>query len=473
MSSTDDPAAGSHLHIDVTPSSSSSSAHDFSHFGADRRVPSFKHTLPAQGHSTSTPSVMVMTARGGRGGGGRGEVGTGITGQEIMIGNTGRVGPISGVESEGQKNDFSSSPPTTESISQALYCLQDSSMIMGGGGLPMQLDQLQGLLPHRLPSRGNKPPPNSHHHHHHHEHDGFSGGGDLMSSRDDSSLQVDQSLALRLSGSSGNADCSSSSDPAIGRSLSHPNLSRAGRSGDSSSTAIPQSREVQTSKSTLTHSQGPILTHTQANPPIPFPGNLGSFALSSMMGHFAPQLQPQSLQTAVNPSSCGSDGRSGIMQTLGVSVGSNNRSNSSNISTQSRLPVSSNPPLPSSSVSSILGGGSNPSLSIVNPPVSFNMGGMGIGGGANISMPLAHPIPSNPPNIPLLSGMPTVYSYPYAATLPTQSITSSMVRVNAPGPTGFAPPGQTLAPGGYHQYVPPSLYSNSQQPPVSTGNYTT
>lgn len=459
LSSSDNPVAVSHLHVDAIPSPS---AQDFSHFAADESASSFEQSLPAQGHSPSSNLIVMGRAGGGRrggigGSGGREEIGMSITGRGIITTDAARASEIANIESEGRKNDLSTSPSTTESISQALHCLQDSSMMMSGGsGLPIQLEQLQGLIPHRsgVVSRLNKPLSNSHHHHH--ERDGF-GRGDLINSQDDS-LQQDHTLALRLTGSSRNADSSVSSETALGRSLSYPNLTSTGSVGESSNTAILQPGEV-TSKSVLAHSQQtPILTHSQTNPSITFPANLGSFTLSSMVGHFAPPFQHQSLQTSINSSS---DGRSG-------------NANIINISTQSRLPVSS---LSSSSVSSLLGGGSNPSLSIVNPPLSFNVGGGGGGGGgtnllpsSNLSMPLAHPIASNPPTLPLLSGMPAVYSYPYSATLPTQSISTPMMRVNPPGHTGFPPPGQTLAPGGY-QYVSPSLYGNSQHPPVSTCNY--
>lgn len=91
-----------------------------------------------------------------------------------------------------------------------------------------------------------------------------------------------------------------------------------------------------------------------------------------------------------------------------------------------------------------------------------------------IQMPLTHPItnlpaPGNPTGIPLLPTMPSVYPYPYPASmpgaqnLPSQPITSTMFRVNAPG---FPP--QTLVPG-YPSYVQPSLYGNTPQ--VNASNF--
>ena len=457
LPSSDNHVAVSHLHAEVIPSSS---ALDFSKYVSDQ---------------SSNPPAMGVAVGRQRGEGSGAEIGV-VTGRGLMIADAARGSAISGLTSEGLKNkDFMTSPHTTESISQA--SLQDSSLLMmsssGDGGLPIQLS---GHLPHRsgLVSRGNKPPPNSHYHHH--ERDGF-GVDDLMSSQDNN-LQPDHAHALQLAASSGSADPSMSSETVPSQSLNYPKLSNSVSSGDPSTRTLIQPEEVQVPKGAQTHSQPP--THSQTNPPLPFSANLGSFTFSSMMGHFAPQLQSQALPTTINPSSGGgADGR--IMQSLGAPLRSNNRSSNTNnmigISTQSRLPISSNPSLSSSSVSSVLGG-LNPSLSIVNPPVSFNVGGGGgrvanLSPSSNISMPLAHPIAaSNHTSLPLLSGMPAVYSYPYTATLPTQSISSSMVRMNAPGPTGFPPGGQTLVPGGYHQYVPQSLYGHSQQPPVSTCNFT-
>ena len=91
-----------------------------------------------------------------------------------------------------------------------------------------------------------------------------------------------------------------------------------------------------------------------------------------------------------------------------------------------------------------------------------------------IQMPLTHPItnlpaPGNPTGIPLLPTMPSVYPYPYPASmpgaqnLPSQPITSTMFRVNAPG---FPP--QTLVPG-YPSYVQPSLYGSTPQ--VNASNF--
>ena len=92
-----------------------------------------------------------------------------------------------------------------------------------------------------------------------------------------------------------------------------------------------------------------------------------------------------------------------------------------------------------------------------------------------IQMPLTHPItarlpaPGHPAGIPLLPTMPNVYPYPYPSSipgmqsLPSQPITSTMVRMNTPG---FPP--QTLV-SGYPSYVQPSVYGNTQQ--VSASNF--
>ena len=443
-------------------------------------------------HSLNPSSLLGMTVREGRRRGR--EMVLPTSEQTPAVNRPGSMSTISA--SEGQKNEFSISTSTTESISQALHCLQESGMMMtgGGGGLPMQLDQMQGIHQQRssgMPPRGGmKQPPVTQQQQQHHERDLFA-GRDLLSPHDevDQRQHHDQRMSMRLARSSGNQDGLTSPDIATGRSLSHPNLTSMNREGESSGSMLQQPGDAPASKGMLPHSaQASILTHSQTGnppPPVPFHGNLGSFALSSMMGHFAPQLQPHPLPSSAippaNPSSIDADLRGGRSPGLGAPAGSS-RSGSGSIA-QSRIPAITTS---SSSGSTLLGGGLNPSLSIINP--TFNMGGVGLQGGglgcgggggvvnlphsSNPSMPLAHPIACNAPSLSLLSGMPTVYSYPYTATLPTQSISSSMVRMNAPGSAGFAPPGQALAPGGgYNQYMPPSLYGNAP-PPVSTGNYT-
>lgn len=99
-------------------------------------------------------------------------------------------------------------------------------------------------------------------------------------------------------------------------------------------------------------------------------------------------------------------------------------------------------------------------------------------------MPLSHNIMAgagslpgslpNPSALPLLPGMHnSMYPYPYTGalpsattavqSLPSQPITSAMVRMNTP-----AFPSQTLVPG-YPSYVAPSLYGNT--PPVTNGSF--
>ena len=99
-------------------------------------------------------------------------------------------------------------------------------------------------------------------------------------------------------------------------------------------------------------------------------------------------------------------------------------------------------------------------------PLSHNM----VGGTGGLSGSL-----SNPSALPLLPGMHNMYPYPYTGalpsaaaavqSLPSQPITSAMVRMNTP-----AFPSQTLVPG-YPSYVAPSLYGNTQ-PPVTNGSFT-
>ena len=317
------------------------------------------------------------------------------------------------VSVDSHKSEFSSN------LAPQTFHSQDSNLM---GGLSMQLEPpLQGMGH----SSGMAP-------------ESTSGSSEtfrsLLNSTDNDELHSEQTLGLRYS------MANSLSVNLEGRSLSHPNL-----------TNIPSRTLPRVSQSSSN-----ILTHSQAS--IPFPANFGSFALSSMVGHLSshPQLQPQSF--SMNPAG-------GLMQGLGVSMAGGTN--------QSQPPAISNNPAQSLSlsnapVSGLLGGGSNPSsISIMNPSVS-------LGGGSSrpnlpptctLPMPLTHPIAGNlqnPAGLPLITGMQNVYSYPYTATLPAQPITSSMIR------PGF--PSQSLVPG-YPQYIPPSIYGNSQQPPVSTGNF--
>ncbi len=238
----------------------------------------------------------------------------------------------------------------------------------------------------------------------------------------------------------------SNPDPAQGlRSLSHPNL-----------TNIPTRTLPSMTQSS------PNLPPTHSQTPISFPAHLGSFALSSMVGHFThPQLQPP-----MNPAG-------GLMPSLGVSVGPN-QSISNNLAHGLSLCSSS--------------------ISIMNAPMVSISTGQGGGGGVrgsggrggsqgSVPMPLTHHITGNlqnPSSLPLIPGMPSMYSYPYTAaaaaaaattTLPptAASNTSSVVYPNAPA--GF--PSQSLMPAGYPQYISPSLYGNAPQPPTSAhqGNF--
>lgn len=245
----------------------------------------------------------------------------------------------------------------------------------------------------------------------------------MLASRDDSSLQTNQALQSHYPimdaehGHLGQGGASS-------KSLSHPNLSAI------SPRLAPRA----------------VHTHSQV-PPIPFPANLGGFTLSSMVGHFTsphPQLQPQSL--SMNPAT------GGLMQGLGLSVGSNHAQPPTSVSTLSNPPQ----PMPTGLLS-------NPPISIVNPLLPRP----NLPPSTSLPMPLTHPIPTIPtnlqnPSVPLIPGMPNMYSYPYAATLPATSSANAHV--------GFPP--QSLMPPGYAQYLPPSLYGDSpQQPPVSSANF--
>ena len=112
-----------------------------------------------------------------------------------------------------------------------------------------------------------------------------------------------------------------------------------------------------------------------------------------------------------------------------------------------------------------------PSGGIPPMPLSHNMAAAGgTAGGLPGSL-------SNPSALPLLPGMHNMYPYPYTGTLPSaaaavqslpsQPITSAMVRMNTPA---FPSISQSLVPG-YLSYMAPSLYGNAQ-PPVTNGSFT-
>ena len=344
---------------------------------------------------------------------------------ETVLGGRGstvisEVGVVSSMENKRRKGDFSS-----RILPQAFPNAQDSGgNIMSGIAMEME-PGIQGLGHNSAESSSTSG-------------ETFQG---MLGSQDSSNLQTEQGLRFPTS---------ESESSFIGRSLSlsHPNLS---------------SRPLLTSTATT----APVPTHSQA--PIPFP-NISGFALSSMMGFTPhhPHLQSQSL--SMNPSVPG-----GLMQGLGLSVGSNQTQPSS---IPSSLPQTLS--LPNSAMSGLLGSMQNPSISIMNAPGSL---GAGTGGSrpnlpqsTAIPMPLTHPNLQNPAGLPLIPGMPNMYSYPYAATIPAQPPTTTVAHAAAAGsgapPAGF--PSQPLVPS-YSQYLPPSIYRNpaqqQQQPPVSTANF--
>lgn len=374
----------------------------------------FKHALSSQEHMSPPEATGGVLGGQGR----QGHVGKGGTSHGTGGGMISGGGGGSAMETKGSKNDFSS-----ELLPQSFHNAQDSNNLMVG--LPMQLEPpLQGL--------GHNP--------------GMSSSAttetfrNLLSSQDDSSLQPDHN-SLRLRYSNDGTDGESGGIGAAARSLSHPNL-----------TTIPPRALPRVTQ----QSSAAVPTHSQA--PIPFPASLGGFTLSSMVGHFTshPHLQAQSL--SMNPAV------GGLMQGLGISIGSNQTQPPPISNTLAQSLSLSNPAMPG-----LLGGTSNPSISIMNPPASLNAGASRANLTPNstttLPMPLTHHIAGNlqnPAGLPLIPGMPNMYSYPY--TLPTQPVTTSIVHTNAPG---F--PSQSFVPTGYSQYLSPSLYGNApQQPPVST-----
>ena len=384
------------------------SAQDYTHFsghGGSRTVSPQEHTSPPD-----TTGMVMGDSRGVVSGGG---------GRHVTMDTEGGV--PSGIECDNRKSNLQTFPA------------QDPSMI---GGLPIQLEpSLQGFT-HNTNIMGSKSPLRN-----------AEPYGMALHSQDDSSLQSDQTAGLRLSaltdGSSGGPGgvCGGAGSGISAKSLSHPNLA--------SIPARTLPRVAQTTSNTSVQSQTPI----------PFPANLGSFTLSSMVGHFAshPQLQPHSL--SMNPPG-------GLVQGLGVS----NQSQSQNSNSLTQTLSLPNPTAAAAAAASGLLGSGGPTP-IMNPQVSLNTGGGGGGSRPNLPssslpMPLTHPITGNLQNPGGLPLIPNMYSYPYTATIPTQPISTSGVRVNTPG---FTP--QSLVPG-YPQYIPPSLYGgNSQLPPVSAANF--
>lgn len=384
----------------VLPPSNSLSlpSHEYPHFAAPGST-EFKHTISTKDQAPPT------------------DVGGGVI--------TNRRGVIPSLEQNKARKagEYSSSSGL---LSQSFHSSGVSGNIMGELPITLEPSMPPVGLAHNSRMASESPSANA---------EAFQG---MLASQDDTSLQVNREA---LGGSRYSVPDSESGHigPSM-KSLSHPNLSsippRAVPRGTSMSQAVP----------------------SQA-PPVPFPANLGGFSLSSMVGHFTsphhPHLQAQPL--SMNPAAAG-----GLMHGLGLTVGSNPAGQQpSSIAIAQTLSLS-NPPQP---MPAGLLAGTNPSISIMNPVSSLSMPPGGGGGGSrspnlpptSLPMPLTHPIATNlqNPNLPLIQGMPNMYSYPYAATLPTQPATSS--------PAGFPP--HSLMPPGYSQYLPPSLYSNSPQQP--------
>ena len=369
-------------------------------------------------------------------------------GAAIRVGGGGAGGGVSGLNGKGRKSNFSEILPQ-----QQYHNAQDSRsfgplQIHIEPALPPGLGHGSGIVSQQSSTSSTIA-------------EGFR---TLMGSQDDSSLQPTEQqglgavTGLRYSVATDANSAASGSIGAAARSLSHPNLSSIAPSSRTLPPVAPGQGPLRlvggsggsnNPQPPSTSVQQP--SHSQA--PIPFPTNLGGFTLSSMVGHFTshPQLQPQSL--AVNPAG-------GLMPGLGLSVGSNQNQ----------------PPSLSMSNPQMLGGAPNSSISIMNPQTSLSgvsnrqQNSPQAAAATSIPMPLTHPIAGNlqnPAGLPLLPGMPNMYSYPYAAgALPTQpAATTSVVHVNAP--PGF--PSQSLMQG-YSQYLPPSLYGNAPQQPPPLGD---
>lgn len=438
-----------------------------------------KHAPLSQDH-TPTPD----TAMGGGGGGGVTISGGGGGGGGGMVMSAGGSGGGGGSGMDGKAEHILHQPPSYHHNSQ------------NPGLMSSLLDpppSMQGLS-HGTGSSSNvsqHQPSNA---------ESFRG---LLSSQDDSGSLQQQPVTNHGGGNGGGMRYSTAGGGAGGkaetsgvdvaaRSLSHPNLSSIpGRTATTLPPILPPP-----SRGTTQQQQPPPHTATSSTvapaphqPPLPFPANLGGFALSSMVGHFTshPQLQAQSL--SMNPAA------GGLMPGLGISVGGGAGGGGGVSQTQPSNALAPGLSLSNHQMQGMLGATPpNPSISLMSPPAATLSGGGGGGGGGggtgrsqtlppsnvnatSLPMPLTHPIAGNLQNptaaaaaagLPLLPGMPNMYSYPYTAgTLPAgaqPAVTSSIVH-----PAGF--PSQSLVQG-YSQYLPPSLYGNApQQPPVSTGNF--
>ena len=190
------------------------------------------------------------------------------------------------------------------------------------------------------------------------------------------------------------------------------------------------------------------MSFTQSNPQPPLPSNLSSFGLPPLTGHLAlpPHLQPDhpSPYEVAN-----------LNPTEGNLLGaSSNQSRSfAQLMSAAGKDLAQNMPVSTTS----------------NPRNE-------IGTVSNLHMSLPHPIMaasgnlpgglSNPSALPLLPGMPNMYSYPYPAPLPT--LPSHSVSNALPRPPTFPMPAQGLP--RYPPYMTPSLYGNTQ-PPITNRNF--
>ena len=213
-------------------------------------------------------------------------------------------------------------------------------------------------------------------------------------------------------------------------------------------------------------------TSSVSHPPQlpPLPSHLSSF---SFMNPFA-QLQSSSLGMGVGGSQQQQLSRGQTQSQIGQNLPAITSAPSSQHLQQPphniQVPNIAAPSQQGPSLQTLTSAANLPSGGMPPMPLSHNMAAVagGTAGGLPGSL-------SNPSALPLLPGMHNMYPYPYTGalpsaaaavqSLPSQPITSAMVRMNTP-----AFPSQTLVPG-YPSYVAPSLYGNTQ-PPVTNGSFT-
>ena len=360
--------------------------------------------------------------------------------------------------SDGSELNFHPAPPSSREFSSSLdHSIAEGTAGVGSmresvlpesGSLPAHLSSSSGLNGNQSTARGNLGstgllPPSI-------------GGG------------------LSVSSHSSSTNLLSSTNP-LSSFLPNPtslsSLTSIGGSGVGGGSILPSGLRLPDSI-TSSMSQHP---HPPQLPPLP--SHLSSL---SFMNPFTQQLQSSSLGMGVGGSQQQQQQQHGRGQTQSQ-VGQNLPAITSAPSSQHLQQPQHNIQTPNVAAPSQQGpslqqtlttsAANLPSGGIPPMPLSHNMAAAGgTLGGLPGSL-------SNPSALPLLPGMHNMYPYPYTGalpsaaaavqSLPSQPITSAMVRMNTPA---FPSISQSLVPG-YPSYMAPSLYGNTQ-PPVTNGSFT-